>query len=202
MNTFYRLLDIGVSPVISCIFTRLFYMIISRWNQFTHMFIDFFFFFYQPIDWCRNNLTPSCLEGLHYLICCVLTTWQLKCHFVFLLLFPPYDCWTDNNTRCLFLGTQTGLIVCRHWLLPIGMWQIHQLRMTFRSKLNKKNILMPALITQFIFTNILVKWLPSGYWCHIICDTWCIPECHIPVGCDGLIDDNCLCNTGTGISVI
>lgn len=33
-----------MSPVISCIFTTLFYMIISRWNQFTHMFIDIFFF--------------------------------------------------------------------------------------------------------------------------------------------------------------
>lgn len=38
-----RLSDIGVSPVITCIFTRLFYMIISGWNQCMHMFIDFFF---------------------------------------------------------------------------------------------------------------------------------------------------------------
>lgn len=49
-----RLSDIGVSPVISCIFTTLFYMIISRWNQFTHMFIDIFFSFNQPID-CRGG---------------------------------------------------------------------------------------------------------------------------------------------------
>lgn len=31
-------------------------MIISRWNQFTHMFIDIFFSFNQPIDCCGKLL--------------------------------------------------------------------------------------------------------------------------------------------------
>ena len=43
-----------VSGIISCILSRLFYMIITRWNQFTHMFIDI-----SAIDCQSNNSITS-----------------------------------------------------------------------------------------------------------------------------------------------
>lgn len=115
--------------------------------------------FYQHIDQDRNNWTPSCLKPLHYLICCILKSSQLRCHFVLLLVTPaPHD---SHQGRRLFSV---------YWLLAISVGLIHQGRTTFKLKLNKfMTSLLLLLNNQFIFNNgrwcqIIRSWLPlSGY---------------------------------------
>lgn len=161
--TWCRLSDIGVSPVISCIFTTLFYMIISRWNQFTHMFIDIFFFLLtNPSIVAAPTMRPSCRKELHYLICCVLPTWRPKCHFVFLLMKATtlhcLPCRTPSRTN-----RWSPIDYCRNRDVtdPSAEDDI---------QLNKPRSFSQALITQFVCTNLI--------WC----DIQMIP----PPGCHGV----------------
>lgn len=156
----YRIL--ASPPVISCIFTTLFYMIISRWNQFTHMLIDIFFSFQPTHRLLRQQTAPRCRKELHYLICSV-ATWRPKCHFVFLQM-------RATTLHCLPCRTPSWT---NRWSL---IDYCHNRDVTDPSaeddtQLNKLRSFSQALITQFVCTNLI----------------WCGIQMIPPPGCLGVM---------------
>lgn len=95
--------------VMTCTFTRLLYMIISRWNQFTHMLIDWFL----PSILIAQEITPRHLPkraSLSKWRC-----WSILSNDILPGVFPP-----GRHRRCLSSLRYSGLMNACYWLLEIS----------------------------------------------------------------------------------
>ena len=124
-------------------------MIISRRNQFMHMFID-------PFFWLAYRLEQKYwVKEFHYLICCVLTPWQQKCHFVSLFATSS----TSRQRRRLFYATNS--LAIDYWQSGCDSSECHFL--TDWSQLNIQALILQFKFTDIICYNIQFKWLLWDY---------------------------------------